>query len=36
MEIYGKNRFLVDEKSRILRILNSVSKEDIQKIIDIK
>ncbi len=36
MEIYGKNRFLVDEKSRILRILNSASKEDIQKIIDIK
>lgn len=36
MGIYGKNRFLVNEKSRILRILNNASKEDIQKIIDIK
>ena len=30
MEIYGKNRFLVDEKTRILRILNKASKSNFK------
>lgn len=36
MALYGKKRFLVNEIGRIVALLNATSKENLQKIVDIK
>ncbi len=34
--LYGKSRFLVNETGRIVQLLNATSRENLQKIVDIK